>query len=263
MRVVTVIIGMILLTSILITSPASAQQKKMTVAVLEFQRTGALDAGEAATLTNRFRGLLVQTETFEVVEREKMKEILKEQDFTMTDQCNSAECAVQIGQLLGVQAMIAGDIGKVGQTYTLDLRMVDVSTGKIIKTHNEDYKGEIDGLLAIMKKASEKFAEAEKTRLADKAKADKTKIDDKDKIVDKGKETKTDKGKTDKGTTDKGTTGGGTQVVKKGFSMKWVYIGAGVVAAGGAAAVLLGGKKGGGGANGIDPPFWPTDTGKK
>lgn len=252
MRIVTVIVGMILLTSMFITSTAPAQQKRMTVAVLEFQRTGALDAGEAATLTNRFRGLLVQTETFEVVEREKMKEILKEQDFTMTDQCNSAECAVQIGQLLGVQAMIAGDIGKVGQTYTLDLRMVDVSTGKIIKTHNEDYKGEIDGLLAIMKKASEKFAEAERSKLADKGKADKAKSDDKDKVVDKGKETKTDKG----------TTGTGTQVAKKGSAMKWVYIGAGVVAAGGAAAVLLGGKKGGGGVSVIDPPSWPTDIGK-
>ncbi len=247
------------LTSILIQGPVSGQQKKLTVAVLEFQRTGALDAGEAATLTNRFRGLLVQTETFEVVEREKMKEILKEQDFTMTDQCNSAECAVQIGQLLGVQAMIAGDIGKVGQTYTLDLRMVDVSTGKIIKTHNEDYKGEIDGLLAIMKKASEKFADAEQSRLADKSKTDKVKTDNKDKIVDKGKDTKTDKG-----TADKGTTGGGTQVAKKGFSMKWVYIGAGVVAAGGAAAVLLGKKSGGGSYDGIEPPVWPpTDINKK
>ena len=180
----------------------------------------------------------------------------------MTDQCNSAECAVQIGQLLGVQAMIAGDIGKVGQTYTLDLRMVDVSTGKIIKTHNEDYKGEIDGLLAIMKKASEKFADAEKNRLAEKEKSDKTVKDkalsEKDKITDKGKETKTDKGKTDKGTTDKGTTGSGTQVAKKGSTMKWVYIGAGVVAAGGAAAVLLGGKKGGGETTGIEPPTWPT-----
>ncbi len=246
MRMITVFTLVILFTGFLITDQAAAQQKKLTVAVLEFQRTGGLEASEAMTLTNRFRGLLVQTETFEVVEREKMKEILKEQDFTMGDQCNSSECAVQIGQLLGVQAMIAGDIGKVGQTYTLDLRMVDMATGKISKTHNEDYKGEIDGLLAIMKKAAEKFAETEKSNITEKDKTDKGKIE-KEKVVDKGKETKTDKG----------TTGGGTQVAKKGSAMKWVYIGAGVVAAGGAAAVLLGGKKGGSDYPGITPPSWP------
>ncbi len=227
-----------------------AQQKKTTIAVLEFQRTGGLEASEAATLTNRFRGLLVQTEAFEVIERDKMGEILKEQDFTMSDQCNSAECAVQIGQLLGVQAMIAGDIGKLGQTWTIDVRMIDVSTGKILKTQNEDFKGEIDGLLQMMKKIAEKFAVVETAK-------------GRDVVKDKGKEVvKEDKGKVkaDKTKDDKGTAVGGTQVTKKGFSMKWVYIGAGVVAAGGAAAVLLGGGGGGGSKSPISEPTWPGDT---
>lgn len=236
-----------------------AQQKKTTIAVLEFQRTGGLEASEAATLTNRFRGLLVQTDAFEVIERDKMGEILKEQDFTMSDQCNSAECAVQIGQLLGVQAMIAGDIGKLGQTWTIDVRMIDVSTGKILKTQNEDFKGEIDGLLQMMKKIAEKFAAVETAK-------------GKDAVKDKGKDVvKEDKGKLkedqtknvvkeDKTKEDKGATGGGKQVAKKGFSMKWVYIGAGVVAAGGAAAVLLGGGAGGGSKSPISEPTWPGDT---
>jgi hypothetical protein len=46
-------------------------------------------------------------------------------------------------------------------------------------------------------------------------------------------------------------------VAKKGSAMKWVYIGAGVVAAGGAAGALLGGKKGGDKDPGILPPTWP------
>ncbi len=136
--------------------------KKMNVAVLEFQRTGSVTQDDALTLTNRFRGILVETNAFEVVEREKMKDILKEQDFVLSDACNNTECAVQVGQLLGVEAMIAGDIGKVGLTYTIDLRLIDVRTGSIIQAKRQDHKGEIDGLLDVMSVIAQGFAAAQK-----------------------------------------------------------------------------------------------------
>ncbi|HNE84119.1 MAG TPA: CsgG/HfaB family protein, partial [bacterium] len=102
------------------------QDKKPSIAVLDFKASEGLTRGETATLTNRFRGILVQTEAFNVVEQEKMNEILKAQDFSMSDACNTAECAVQVGQLLGVERMIAGDIGKIGDVFTIDLRLIDV-----------------------------------------------------------------------------------------------------------------------------------------
>ncbi len=135
-----------------------AQESKKTIAVLEFQSSGGLEKSELQALTNRFRGIMVQTNAFEVIEREKMGEILREQDFAISDQCNTSECAVQIGQLLGVRYMIAGDIGKVGQMYTIDLRMIDVSTGKIITTKSEDYEGKVEGLLNVMKSIAGAFA---------------------------------------------------------------------------------------------------------
>ena len=135
-----------------------SQDKRKSLAVLEFKSTGGLGVNEVTTLTNRFRGILVNTDRFDVVEREKMNDILKQQNMNISDNCNSAECAVQVGQLLGVEEMIAGDIGSVGQTWTIDLRLIDVETGKIIKTRSEDYKGEIDGLLSIMRSIAGSFA---------------------------------------------------------------------------------------------------------
>lgn len=136
----------------------STAKKKLTVAVLDLKSTGGLSVTEAATLTKRFRGVLVQTDSFNVVEREKMSEILKEQDFILTDMCSSDECAVQVGQLLGVEQMIAGDIGKVGSVYTIDLRLIDVSTGKILQTQTKNYSGKSEGLLVVMKVIAKLFA---------------------------------------------------------------------------------------------------------
>ena len=145
---------------------AYAQMNRTTVAVIEFQNTGGLAPNEVATLSNRFRGILVKTQAYDVVERERMNEILQAQDFNISDACNTAECAVQVGQLLGVQAMIAGDIGKLGETYTIDLRLIDVETSKIIVTETRDYQGKIDGLLGVMEDIAGAFARLRKPAAA-------------------------------------------------------------------------------------------------
>jgi TolB-like protein len=135
-----------------------SQEKKRPVAVLELVSSGKLDKSEVITLTKRFRDMLVQTEVFNVLERDKMDNILKEQDFILSDNCNSAECAVEVGQLLGVEAVVTGDIGKVGDTWTVSLRLVDMTTGKIEKTETMDYQGKIDGMLDVMRQIAFIFA---------------------------------------------------------------------------------------------------------
>lgn len=152
----TIYVISILLLVLLIDRPTSAQQRK-TAAVLEFV-SADLAKSEVVNLTNRFRTSLSQTQAFDLIERAAMQEILKEQDFTMSDQCNATECAVQIGKLLGAEIMVAGDVGKLGNTYTIDLRLIDVTTGKILQAKQQDYKGDIDGLLSVMQVIASDFA---------------------------------------------------------------------------------------------------------
>jgi len=132
--------------SIVFIYPAAiSAQAKESIAVVDLEGRG-ISALEAATLTDRMRSELVKTGAVTVVERGQMQQILSEQDFQMTG-CTSDECAVEIGQMLGVTKMVAGSIGKIGATFTVDLRTIDVGTGAIINTMTRDYRGEIDGLL--------------------------------------------------------------------------------------------------------------------
>lgn len=134
----------------MLTSAIDAQQKKNTVAVLPFVNAGGVDKNEISIMTDRFNNFIVNTDVFTVLEREKMESILKEHDFTMTDNCNSSECVVQVGKLLGIERMVAGKIGKFGQVYTLDIRHIDVSTGQILKTKSDNYNGHKEGLLEVI-----------------------------------------------------------------------------------------------------------------
>ena len=132
------------------------QQAVKRIAVLELQGQGVSEA-EARTLTDRLRSRLVNTKAFYVLEREQMDEVLNEQGFQQSG-CVSDECLVEIGRLVGVEQMVGGSIGKIGQTYTLDLRIIDVTSGRILKTVSDDYRGDADGLLAVLESAAQEIA---------------------------------------------------------------------------------------------------------
>ncbi len=128
--------------------PLSAQ-RITTLAVLEFDGRGIADH-EAASLTDWLRSEIVRVGNVPLVERGDMLGIiLAEQDLQLLD-CTSDECAIQIGQLLGVTHIVAGSMGKVGSTYTILARVIDVGTSRVIKTPSRRYQGSIDGLFDEM-----------------------------------------------------------------------------------------------------------------
>jgi len=117
-----------------------------TVAILDFDGRG-ISSSEAATLTDRFSSELGSTGAILLVARNEMNEILTEQGLNTGGDCSSIECAAEIGAMLGVEKVINGAIGKLGETYTIDARMIKVSNGATIKTVSNTYQGKIDGLI--------------------------------------------------------------------------------------------------------------------
>ena len=130
---------------LLLFSLVSAQDFRQTVAVIDFDASG-ISQLEATSLTNRFRTAVGDVGAMRLVERGMMEEVLQEQGFQQTG-CTSEECAVEVGQLLGVQNMIGGSIGRVGETFTLDVRMISVQSGISLVTKQKTYAGKIDGLI--------------------------------------------------------------------------------------------------------------------
>ena len=118
---------------------------KLVVAIIDLEGRG-ISALEAQTLTDRMRSELVSTGAVTIVERGQMAEILDEQGFQQTG-CVSSECAVEVGKLLGVSQMATGSIGKIGSSYTIDVRMFAVEDGAIVRSVNRTYSGPIDGLI--------------------------------------------------------------------------------------------------------------------
>jgi hypothetical protein len=137
---------------------------KPNIAVMELGGNN-VDPSDLAGLTNRLRSELFKIGAYTVLERSEMDEVLKEQGFQQTG-CVAAECAVQAGQVMGVEKMVVGSVDKVGKTYSATLRMVDVATGRIDKTATADCNNCIidDVLLTTMRDAARILAGLEKEK---------------------------------------------------------------------------------------------------
>jgi hypothetical protein len=135
-----------------------AQSVKPNIAVMELDGNG-VSATELAGLSNRLRMELFNTGTYTVIERSRMDEILKEQGFQQTG-CTNTQCAVEVGQLIGVQKIVIGSIDKVAETYSVNVRMVDVASGRIDANVADDCDGckLVDVLKTTIRNAAIKLA---------------------------------------------------------------------------------------------------------
>jgi len=119
---------------------------KTTLAVYDLKASNLLTSEEVLILTNHLTSLVTKSGQYDILDRSRMSEILQEQGFQQSG-CTSDACAVQAGQLLGVQKMLTGSVGRFGKLFTIELRLVDVETGKIDLSATYYYQGEMEKLL--------------------------------------------------------------------------------------------------------------------
>jgi hypothetical protein len=121
------------------------EANRIGIAVSDLAASGVKES-DASIVSEQLRVELIKCPRLRLIERSQMQEILKEQGFQQTG-CTNDECAVEIGQLLGVKNMAVGSLG-IGGSYTvLSVRILDVGTGEILFNESIRTKGGIDNLL--------------------------------------------------------------------------------------------------------------------
>ena len=116
---------------------ACGQETKPSAAVMDLEPKEGISAGVVSSISDYLRTQLVNTGKIDIVTRENMDQILKEQKFQLSG-CTSQECIIEAGKLMGVRKMFTGSIGKVGTTYIVNLKIINVESGKIEKAETEE-----------------------------------------------------------------------------------------------------------------------------
>ena len=105
-------------------------------------------------LSEKLRSLFFETGKYNVMNREDMTKVLDEQSFQHSDNCDNPECFAEIGKMLGVKKIIAGSVGKLGSTYSITLKQVDIESSKNEKIINLSEKVDEDDLFKLMERAA-------------------------------------------------------------------------------------------------------------
>jgi len=120
-------------------------ESRYSLAVNDLRAQGVTKA-EALVISEQLRVELSKAGKYQLIERSQMKEILAEQGFQQTG-CTNDNCAVEVGQLLGVKNILIGSLGKAGSYTVMTIRILDVTFGNIIVNESIRTKGGIDEIM--------------------------------------------------------------------------------------------------------------------
>lgn len=122
------IVILITIVAIAFTVTGFAADKKSSVAVLDFESMGTEEyLGKA--VSEIMRTALVSNQNYRVFERAQINKALSVQKFQKSGMIDDRS-AVEIGKVLGADLIIVGSVVKIGNSYTINSRLIDVETGE-------------------------------------------------------------------------------------------------------------------------------------
>jgi hypothetical protein len=120
--------------------------QKLSIAVNDLIPNG-VDTSVSVIVSERLRSELIQQGAFRLLERAQMDMILQEQGFQQSGACNTSECQIQVGQLLGVDRIIVGTVGRIDDLWTITARILNVETGEVLFSVSDEYTGAAGGFI--------------------------------------------------------------------------------------------------------------------
>ena len=127
----------------------SKVEGKPTCAVLPFEAGQDVHKGKTTLMCNRFATLLAKTGKYEIFSTFRMNQILATKRFDHAAYRSMTEYSIAAGKILNVQYVICGRVERTGERYTLLASLVQVETGRIIRTVRSSYTGELDEFVKL------------------------------------------------------------------------------------------------------------------
>lgn len=154
-----IILATFLLALACVTSPP-LQEKGLTLAVWDLDDLSPVSNGRphlGALLASQVIESLKKKGQYAIVERERLILVLEEQRLGTTSLVDEST-RLKLGRLLGARRMIFGGYQVIGDQMRLDLRLLDVESGKVLKAVQKTVAAvDLSGWLEAAKKAAEEL----------------------------------------------------------------------------------------------------------
>ena len=105
---------------------------------------------------NQLEESLIESNRFTVIDKGQRDEILDEQKFQNSGLCDE-ECAVEIGQLVGAEYLMLGEIIGFSGLYQVNIKIINIEKGDVAEKVTSKIEGNMSDLLNGMEDASQEI----------------------------------------------------------------------------------------------------------
>ncbi len=138
---------------IVIPPPPDGYQPPVT-ALWQLTPQGGVNSNSIPIITDTLYATVLKSQWFRLVTREDMAKILAEHKLQMSEVCDSSTRAAEFGKILNAEKMLIGTASKLGATYQVVLKLVNVETGEIEKAGQAEASGNVNVLMYLVKSAA-------------------------------------------------------------------------------------------------------------
>lgn len=103
---------------------------KTSFAILPIEYKKDIKQSQVTTASARFSSDLLKTKKYKLVDRQKIKDVLKEQQLQQTGISDQAKL-IKAGKILGVDKMISSTLSKKPNTVCMQINVINTETGEI------------------------------------------------------------------------------------------------------------------------------------
>ena len=120
------------------------KKPKMNCGILPFESRAGMQAGEAESVMDMLAAALQKTERFTVIDRKHLTAVLTEQGFQSAQEDGNG--MARAAKILAIHHMFSGSIGKLGDKYVLNLKMIDVGTSEVVLAISRTYDDDLEDI---------------------------------------------------------------------------------------------------------------------
>lgn len=115
----------------------------LLAAVFPVQSRG-IDTNSVRIVEDALADALLRTGELRLVERSQMQTVLREQGFQESGACDASGCVVEVGKLLGIRQGVVSSLGRLGGSWVLNARLIDIGSGEILVSTQRSFEGNLD-----------------------------------------------------------------------------------------------------------------------
>jgi hypothetical protein len=96
---------------------------------------------------------------FEIITRSDVGAMLRHVEDKLAAGCDQPDCLIKVGDVLGAEKLVAGDVGLVGERYLVNLQRIDVKKALVENRVQREFEGPIEKIREEVRLAAHQLVE--------------------------------------------------------------------------------------------------------